>query len=112
VVIDIEPVPPEVLQVYAPPDKAINASHPAKQGELLSLLVSVLGNPGESLPRELVKIIVGGLEHSAHQVVGIADRPASTKFVFLGSNVPIGGAIELKVVVVARLPVKIPVAPK
>jgi uncharacterized protein (TIGR03437 family) len=107
------PPPPQVLAIIAAPDQPVGPSRPARPGDLIRLQVARLGEPGEAIGPERVKIDVGGARHAAERVIAIAGRPElhEVQF-FLGTSAPAGDAVPLVVLVDGResLPVTLPVA--
>jgi hypothetical protein len=112
VVLGIETAPPEVAGVFLPSNQALSASRPATQGDLLTVVVSGLG---DSVKPENINVLVGGISHTVHQLTAMKDRPGfhDLQF-FLGTNAPTGPNIELTVSAGGResTPVVIPIAPQ
>jgi uncharacterized protein (TIGR03437 family) len=100
VVVNVEATPPEVLAVSLPQSQLVTASRPAVGGDLLTLVVSGLG---DGVSRESVTVIVGGIRHSVHELTPLKDRPGFYELqFFLGTAVPAGAEVELTISVNGR----------
>ncbi len=74
VFIVIEPAPPEVTGIVAG-KAAVDASHPAQPGDTLTLSVLHLGDAGETIAPERMRLLIGGIEHNiADDAQPVADN--------------------------------------
>ncbi|MCW5981219.1 MAG: matrixin family metalloprotease [Bryobacteraceae bacterium] len=120
IVIDVGIAPPEIVAVSVlespdAPTKAVDAGRPAQEGDLLNLLVTGLGDVGESDAASRVSVALGGVAHSIQKLAPLKDRAGFHELqFFVGANVAAGKAVELVVAVDGREsePVAIPVAEK
>ena len=111
-VINIETAPPEIAAVYLQGNQAPTASRPGIQGDLVTLVVSSLGN---AVAAEKISVNVGGIAHSVEELNPVKDRAGFYELKFyLGTMVPVGNQVELTLAVEGResVPVTIAVAEK
>ncbi|MGH9661580.1 MAG: hypothetical protein ACRD96_23735, partial [Bryobacteraceae bacterium] len=86
-VLQIDPLPPEIRGITSGVGAAVDATRPARIGDLLYLLVAGLGDA--SLAR--ISIRVGGVEHQGIELVAGAGGTHTVPFVLLPSA-PVGAA--------------------
>jgi hypothetical protein len=108
IVIGIDVPPPVITQVFAS-GVPIDAARPARPGELLSMVVAGLAEPGQEIAPSRVTVQVGGAQHPAAQV---AAQPSGTHLVqFVLDPTTAAGTLPLAVAIDGRLsaPVSLPV---
>ena len=113
VVISIDEAPPVITAVFEESNVAIDVSNSVDAGEVLRLVVSNLGESEEIMLPDSFLVTVGGITHTVHQVIPIADQPGSYEVLFfLGTNVDAGEMIPLTITYGGRIsiPVYIPIA--
>ncbi|HEX8984364.1 MAG TPA: IPT/TIG domain-containing protein [Bryobacteraceae bacterium] len=75
VFIVIDPAPPIVQKVVVG-DTAVDADHPAIGGDTLTISVLHLGNAGETVARDRIRLRIGGIAHILSAAAGpAADNP-------------------------------------
>jgi uncharacterized protein (TIGR03437 family) len=99
VVVAIDPPPPVIRAVarmsgYVPSERVVVA-----QGELIALWVEGLGD----VSAEEVDILAGGVAETPVQVASLDDERGHVLWVHIGSNVPVGADVELRVAVGERV---------
>ena len=107
VVVSIEPPPPAIVSIFgglAGPGgsagTAIDSNRPARPGDLISLVVSNLGDSAPAVNR--VTVNVGGIDH---QVLGINPNSLPGNYhvqIFLAATVPTGAAVPVTVALDGR----------
>ena len=107
IVVSIDPPSPAISGVFAgfvasPISTAasIDANRPARPGDLLTLVVSNLGDPAP--PPGRVQIQVGGIDHTAMAVSPNSQPNIYHIQLFLSANVPTGSAVPVTVSVDGR----------
>jgi uncharacterized protein (TIGR03437 family) len=65
VVIQIDPIPPDVRTVLASGDVTINASRPARPGDVLNVVVASLAEPNAVPDSRRVRVNIAGVDHPA-----------------------------------------------
>jgi uncharacterized protein (TIGR03437 family) len=107
IVVSIEPPSPAISGVFAgfaasPISTAasIDANRPARPGDLVTLVVSNLGDPAP--PPGRVQIQVGGIDHAAMAVSPNSQPNVYHIQLFLSANVPTGSAVPVTVSVDGR----------
>jgi uncharacterized protein (TIGR03437 family) len=64
VVAQIDPPPPVISAVASASGNAIDASHPARTGDVITLLVTNVGDAAASLTANRVVVTIGGVDHT------------------------------------------------
>ncbi len=104
VVIQVEQSPPMILAVTQQSGQPVDATRPARLGELLTLTVAGLSDGAAAVAPSSVRITVGGLAHSAHQVTAVPGQPTQHQVqFFLGTKVQPGAQVPLTLSVDARM---------
>ncbi len=88
ILVAIDLPPPVVTAAFAQPNTPIDSGRAARPGELLSLVVSGLAEPGAAVAPSRLRITVGGIEHQAQQVTP-SGNSHQVQF-FLGTTVAAG----------------------
>ena len=104
--------PPMIVSVRGAGEQLIGPNRPARLGEALVIRLSRLGEVAEAVPVDRVTVEVGGVRHSAQQIVPVSGRTDEYEILFLlGLTVPTGESVPLVVVVDGResLPAPIPI---
>jgi len=65
IVVQIDPTPPDVRTVLASSDVTINASRPARPGDVLNVIVASLADPNAVLDSRRVRVNISGVDHPA-----------------------------------------------
>jgi len=77
VAVQIDKIPPSIAGVFLG-TTAVDATHPARPGDTVTVLVASFADPGSVVPPERFKVTVGGIDHiasvSAQPAVSTADQ--------------------------------------
>jgi uncharacterized protein (TIGR03437 family) len=113
VVVQIDAVPASVLSVLGPANALVDAAHPAKIGDTVTIVLSGFADSGADVTPSRVKVLVGGVEHAAIAVTTVSGPIALHQVQFtLSPEVSPGDKVSLAVLLdrYSSFPITIPVA--
>ena len=113
VVVQIDRVPASVLSVLGPANTLVDAAHPAKIGDTVTIVLSGFADSGAAVTPSRVRVLAGGVEHAAIAVTPVSGPIALHQVQFtLSSQVSPGEKVSLSVLLdgYSSFPITIPVA--
>ncbi len=102
IVVSIDQQPPVILGLNTGTPGLLGAARPVRAGDLVSLLVSGLGEPGATVSASRVRINVGGIEHEAGWVAAAGQPGAHLVQFFISPNVTAGPEVRVTVTIDGR----------
>ena len=106
VVLQLDSPPPDVRSVSVR-GVSVDGTHPAKPGDILTVLVSGLADPGTPVTGNRVTVRVGGVDHLVNDVTPV-NSLHSVSFLLVNA-VPAGPQIALSVSIDGRYSAQVPI---
>jgi uncharacterized protein (TIGR03437 family) len=111
IVVEVAQAPANLVAVYGENGDQINGGRAAIPGEMLTLVVTGMGDADEEFGEDRVEVSVGPIHHTIHGVSPLPDAPGIhlVRF-YLGTTVAPADAVAVHLTVDGRVSAPVPIA--